>query len=170
MFTDYEHVGFSSNHEYELIIVLMRFYKVLLHLIVLVCVVITIYVFQTDNSNSASFFREKDSEIRLSNLYDVSKKSLPATMINETLKQSSKIISKHNFMDYSIWCIFTKVKHTNAPLRYKFERFINSLMKHSSVVITLNVISDNSSQIIAESVIKKCAHDTGKIIKVIFCK
>lgn len=139
----------------------MRIYKVLLNLTVIVCVVfITIYVFQTDSSNESttSLFHELNRGVHLSKQYDIKKHI-----------SSSVIKYEHNTtLDYIVWCIFTKVKHKNSPLRYKFERFIHSILKHSSVVITLNVISDKNSQIIAESVIKKIVFDTGKDIKVLY--
>jgi xylosyl alpha-1,3-xylosyltransferase len=62
-----------------------------------------------------------------------------------------KYIPKINKTEYNVFIIYTK---ENSVLRNKFELFLKSLLKHSSVALHLHIISDEKSELSAEEVIK----------------
>lgn len=52
----------------------------------------------------------------------------------------------------NIWCIFTKVT-VNAPLQYKFQTLVKSLLDYSSRSLHIHVITDNFSKVIATKIL-----------------
>lgn len=53
--------------------------------------------------------------------------------------------------DYNLWCIFTKANNS-YKLRQNLRRFAKSLVEISSVPLSIHLISDNASQVIADRV------------------
>jgi len=58
--------------------------------------------------------------------------------------------------DYNLWCIFTKA-NSSYKLKQNFRRFISSLVVNMTVPVALHIISDNTSQIIANEVLRDVA-------------
>lgn len=59
----------------------------------------------------------------------------------------------------NIWCIFTKVTE-NAPLQFKFQNLIKSLIAHSSNSLHIHVICDNFSKTIAKKILDNVSNST----------
>ncbi|XP_014290558.1 xyloside xylosyltransferase 1 [Halyomorpha halys] len=76
-------------------------------------------------------------------------------------------LSLHKNEDYNVWCIFTKVR-THKIIKDRFNRMLFSLLNTTSSVITLNLITDSSSRIIAKDIILNLKNSTGKDLKVSF--
>lgn len=62
-----------------------------------------------------------------------------------------KYIPQLNKTEYNIFLIYTK---ENFNLRNKFELFVKSLIKHSSVKLHLHIISDERSETSAETILR----------------
>ncbi|XP_039278572.1 LOW QUALITY PROTEIN: xyloside xylosyltransferase 1 [Nilaparvata lugens] len=138
----------------------MKFYKVVLNLALLLCVIfiVVLYVYQTEDESHTVFHRSNGVFNGKQELQEVFK----ATVKSVTSDQNNT-----EPIEYNVWCIFTKVKNMNSPLKFKFENMLSSILQYSSIVIILNIISDARSKYIVESVINKKINETGKqLIKV----
>ncbi|RZF39036.1 hypothetical protein LSTR_LSTR008626 [Laodelphax striatellus] len=139
----------------------MKFYKVVLNLAVLLCVIVIIvlYVYQTEEDETNTVFHRSNGVFNRGQELHESYKASVTTKTN-----SHKYLEP---IEYNVWCIFTKVKNMNSPLKFKFDNMLSSILQYSSIVIILNIISDARSKYIVESVINKKINETGKqLIKV----
>lgn len=73
--------------------------------------------------------------------------------------------SIHRNEEYNVWCIFTKIR-THKVIKERFSRMLFSLLNTTSSMITLNLITDSSSRIVAKEIILNLKNSTGKDLKV----
>ena len=86
-------------------------------------------------------------------------------LLNSFNEKTNLQISNLENEEYNVWCIFTKVR-THKSIKDKFNRMLLSLLNNTSSVITLNLITDSSSRIIAKDIINTLRNLTGKELKV----
>jgi xylosyl alpha-1,3-xylosyltransferase len=72
-----------------------------------------------------------------------------------------KYIPKINKTEYNVFIIYTK---ENSVLKNKFELFLKSLLKHTTIPLHLHIISDEKSELSAEEVIKTQINHYRKIV------
>lgn len=89
------------------------------------------------------------------------------TFIVDNLSATSSASTTRESEDevINIWCIFTKVR---APLKGKFRVFVESLVRHSTSAIVLNVLSDEKSKGIARDIIEYVGREVNKTIGFMF--
>lgn len=143
--------------------------KFLLRLTIVVLILVALYCYQTSNGGHwiVSNLRVRNGSLaNLTTTLMVANYSIKIVQ-NNYLSSTANTLS-HNWTDYyNIWCIFTKVA-SNSPMRRKFQIFVDSLLRLTSVNIAFHVISDNESQNIAQIVIQDVMVNTGKFMKVFY--
>lgn len=72
-----------------------------------------------------------------------------------------KYIPRINQTEYNIFVIYTK---QNYVLKSKFELFVRSLLKYTSVQLHLHIISDSKSEAFAEETLKKEINQYKRIV------
>lgn len=72
-----------------------------------------------------------------------------------------KYVPRINETEYNIFIIYTK---QNYLLKMKFELFIKSLLKYSSVKLHLHIISDAKSEHFAEEILKRLINQYKRIV------
>ncbi|XP_014243230.1 xyloside xylosyltransferase 1 [Cimex lectularius] len=70
--------------------------------------------------------------------------------------------------DYNVWCIFTRVKQGHPTIKSKFERMLDSLLRTTGAVLSLNLVVDASSRYIAKDIVDAAKNNTGKYLKVVY--
>lgn len=144
--------------------------KFLLRLTILVLFLVALYCYQTSNGGHWIVPNLRMRNASLANLTTTLIVANYSIEIAQNNYLSSTSALPHNWTDYyNVWCIFTKVA-SNSPMRRKFQIFVDSLLRLTSVNIAFHVISDDESQNIAQIVIRDVMVNTGKFMKVfIFC-
>jgi len=69
---------------------------------------------------------------------------------------------------FNVWCIFTKVRDDQTAMKYKFRLMLSSLLRSTSSLVTLNILTDTLSKTVAQLVVLDCVNATGKDIKVVY--
>lgn len=72
-----------------------------------------------------------------------------------------KYVPRINETEYNIFLIYTK---QNYLLKMKFELFIKSLLKYSSIKLHLHIISDGKSEHFAEEILKRLINQYKRIV------
>lgn len=72
-----------------------------------------------------------------------------------------KYVPRINETEYNIFIIYTK---QNYLLKMKFELFIKSLLKYSSIKLHLHIISDGKSERFAEEILKRLINQYKRIV------
>lgn len=72
-----------------------------------------------------------------------------------------KYVPRINETEYNIFIIYTK---QNYLLKMKFELFIKSLLKYSSIRLHLHIISDGKSEHFAEEILKRLINQYKRIV------
>lgn len=141
--------------------------KFLLRLTILALFLVALYCYQTSNGGHWVVPNLRMRNASLANLtttLTVTNYSIETAQDNYLSSTTNTL--PHNWTDYyNIWCIFTKVA-SNSPMRRKFQIFVDSLLRFTSVNIAFHVISDDESQNIAQIVIRDVMVNTGKFMRV----
>lgn len=137
------------------------FYKILLNLCALVSFLVIFYVLQETSSNNLAIISSSKNDKQIKRINN-STDSHFVYLLN-----TSSVKIENNEEANNIWCIFCKATQTSS-IRHKFSVFSHSLISLSTVPLTINVITDNSSQAIAEEVLDNVHNLTGKDFKVDF--
>ncbi|KAF7987414.1 hypothetical protein HCN44_003176 [Aphidius gifuensis] len=129
----------------------------IIKLIILTLLLIIIYCLQTSQYWNKNNILNKNDNIMENHSASLIRNSLMNNNNNNNINNKTTIINNENKNInknniYNVWCIFTKLTST-SPMRRKFRIFTESLLKYSSVNLTFNVIIDNSSRKIAETII-----------------
>lgn len=138
--------------------------KVLLNLTFLALLLVAFYYYQTSNAGHWIISNPRARNASLSNLTSALAAVSYTADLNYSSSMSNILQQKHTNY-YNIWCIFTKVT-SNSPMRRKFQIFIDSLLRLTSVNIAFHVISDDDSQNIAQTLIQDVMTGTGKFMEV----
>lgn len=141
--------------------------KLLLRLTILVLLLVALYCYQTSNGGHWIVPNLRMQNASLGNLTTTLMiANYSIEIVQDNYLSSTASTLPHDWTDYyNIWCIFTKVA-SNSPMRRKFQIFVDSLLRLTSVNIAFHVISDDESQSIAQIVIQDVKVNTGKFIKV----
>lgn len=133
------------------------FYKILLNLCALVSFLVIFYAFQESSRNNLTFFNldKNGKQIRINN----------STDSHFVFIQNSTSGELKNDEGFNLWCTFCKASQASS-IRHKFSVFAYSLINLTTVPLTLNVITDNSSLGIAEEILDNIHNMTGKDFKV----
>lgn len=138
-------------------------HKVLLRLTIVVLILVVFYFYLISNGDRYFVFTLRTQNANLANL------TTTLTSVNDSTKTnySSLLIDKscNQTSYYNVWCIFTKVS-LNSPMKHKFQIFLDSLLRLTSVDIAFHVISDDNSQKIAQTLIQDVMTNTEKFIEV----
>lgn len=130
------------------------FYKILLNLSVVVSFIVIFFAFH-EKSNTSLNLVNYQKQIKLHNESDSH-----FVYLRNVAPGTSELDPEHN-----IWCIFCKAT-ASSPLRTKFSVFAHSLVSLSSVPLNINVITDDSSQPVAENVLNHVRNATKKSFEV----
>ncbi|KAM0726420.1 Xyloside xylosyltransferase 1 [Formica fusca] len=143
--------------------------KLLLRLTILVLLLVALYCYQTSNGGHWIVPNLRMQNASLGNLTTTLMiANYSIEIVQDNYLSSTASTLPHDWTDYyNIWCIFTKVA-SNSPMRRKFQIFVDSLLRLTSVNIAFHVISDDESQSIAQIVIQDVKVNTGKFIKVFY--
>ncbi|XP_053687360.1 xyloside xylosyltransferase 1 [Sabethes cyaneus] len=87
---------------------------------------------------------------------------LSAARINE-LKRVKYIPKENNATEYNIFIIYTK-ESQNVILKSKFELFLKSLLKYTTIPMHLHVITDEQSETSAEELIREQINHYRKVV------
>lgn len=141
--------------------------KLLLKLTILVLLLVALYCYQISNGGHWIVPHVRMQNASLGNLTTTLRvANYSVEIVQDNYLSSTASTLSHDWTDYyNIWCIFTKVA-SNSPMRRKFQIFVDSLLRLSSVNIAFHVISDDESKSIAQIVIRDVKVNTGKFIKV----
>lgn len=143
--------------------------KFLLKLTIFVLLLVALYCYQTSNGRHWIVPNLRVRNASLANLTTtLMVANYSSEIVQDNYLSSTASTLPHNWTDYyNIWCIFTKVA-SNSPMRRKFQIFVDSLLRLTSVNIAFHIISDNESQNIAQIVIRDVMINTGQFMKVFF--
>lgn len=102
------------------------------------------------------FYANNDIFTRSRNLLGLFQKSEQVldekNNVNYAAIKRVKYTAKNNSTEHNIFVIFAK---ENFLLRSKFELFLKSLLKYTSVSCHLHIITDEKSELVAEEIIKQ---------------
>lgn len=108
-------------------------------------------MFQSDADSSSNSKRSQDDEKPLTS---ERRQQLRLETRNFSMADIKRVkyVANRNTTEHNIFVIYTK---ENYMLKTKFEMFVKSLLKYSSVRLHLHIISDVKSEASAEETIKK---------------
>ncbi|XP_020294117.1 xyloside xylosyltransferase 1 [Pseudomyrmex gracilis] len=141
--------------------------KVLLKLTILALLLVILYCYQTSNGGGIVSNNLRAQNAGPVNLTTALTSAKYSTEVNYTSSTTVSTLLHNETSDYNIWCIFTKVT-LNSPMKRKFQIFVDSLLKSTTIDIVFHVISDNDSRHIAQAVIQHVMVNTGKFMKIVY--
>lgn len=140
--------------------------KVLLKLTILALLLVILYCYQTSNGGGVISNNLRAQNAGLANLTTTLTSAKYSTEVNYTSSTTvASTMLQNGMSDYNVWCIFTKVT-LNSPMKRKFQIFVDSLLKLTTIDIVFHVISDDDSRHIAQTVVQHAMVNTGKFMKV----
>lgn len=136
--------------------------KVLLKLTIVALLLVIFYFYLISNGDRYFVFNLQTQNANLANF------TTTLTANNYSTKANfSFSIQSCKQSNYNVWCIFTKVA-INSPMRHKFQIFVDSLLRLTTIDIAFHVISDDDSQRIAQTIIQDVMTKTEKFMEVYF--
>ncbi|XP_012217254.1 xyloside xylosyltransferase 1 [Linepithema humile] len=139
--------------------------KLLLRLTIVALLLVVFYFYLMSNGDRYFVFNLRTQNANLANL--TTTLTSASYSIKANYSSSSIVQSCNQTGYYNVWCIFTKVA-LNSPMRHKFQIFLDSLLRLTSVDIAFHVISDNDSQRIAQTIIQDVMTNTEKFMEVFY--
>jgi len=138
-------------------------HKVLLRLTLVALLLVIFYFYLMSNGDRYFVFNLRAQNANPENLTTTSATASGYSTKANYSSSTARLCNQTGY--YNVWCIFTKVA-LNSPMRHKFQIFLDSLLRLTSVDVAFHVISDDDSQRIAQTIIQDVMTNTEKFMEV----